>query len=171
MFVPFNDLSRIHKPILSNSVKKLEKTILRNDLILSQDIAEFESEYSRYTKQKYTITCANGTDAIELILLGLGIKHGDEVIVPANTFIATALAVVRTGATPIFVDNNENNTLHFFIKDSLKSGLNTIINVVPSDNAEYSIIDSALISAKTKSNIDTSYSHNMGSLTIFFAFV
>ena len=57
----------------------------------------------------------------------------------------------------LFVDNNEKNTLHFFIKDSLKSGLNTIINVVPSDNAEYSIIDSALISAKTKSNIDTSY--------------
>ena len=106
MFVPFNDLSRIHKPILSNSVKKLEKTILRNDLILSKDIAEFENEYSRYTKQKYTITCANGTDAIELILLGLGLKHGDEVIVPTNTFIATALAVVRTGATPIFVDNN-----------------------------------------------------------------
>ncbi len=57
----------------------------------------------------------------------------------------------------LFVDNNENNTLHFFIKDSLKSGLNTMINVVPSDNAEFSIIDSALISAKTKSNIDTSY--------------
>ena len=57
----------------------------------------------------------------------------------------------------LFVENNKNNTLHFFIKDSLKSGLNTIINVVPRDNAEYSIIDSALISAKTKSNIDTSY--------------
>ena len=57
----------------------------------------------------------------------------------------------------LFVDNNKKNTLHFFIKDSLKSGLNTIINVVPRDNAEHSIIDSALISAKTKSNIDTSY--------------
>ena len=57
----------------------------------------------------------------------------------------------------LFVDNNKKNTLHFFIKDSLKSGLNTIINVVPRDNAEYSIIDSALISAKTKSEIDTSY--------------
>ena len=57
----------------------------------------------------------------------------------------------------LFVDNNKKNTLHFFIKDSLKSGLNTIINVVPRDNAEHSIIDSALILAKTKSNIDTSY--------------
>ena len=57
----------------------------------------------------------------------------------------------------LFVDNNKKNTLHFFIRDSLKSGLNTIINVVPIDNAEYSIIDSALIVAKTKSNIDTSY--------------
>jgi len=57
----------------------------------------------------------------------------------------------------LFVDNNENNTLHFFIKDSLKSGLNTIISVCPRKNAQYSIIDSALISAKTKSDIDTSY--------------
>ena len=57
----------------------------------------------------------------------------------------------------LFVDNNKKNTLHFFIKDSLKSGLNTLINVFPRDNAEHSIIDSALISAKTKSNIDTSY--------------
>ena len=57
----------------------------------------------------------------------------------------------------VFVDNNEKNTLHFFIKDSLKSGLSTIINVVPKYKAEYSIIDSALISAKTKTDIDTSY--------------
>ena len=69
---------------------------------MSQDIAEFESEYSRYTKQKYTITCANGTDAIELILLGLGIKHGDDYSL-ANTFIATALAVVRTEATQLLL--------------------------------------------------------------------
>ena len=57
----------------------------------------------------------------------------------------------------LFVDNNEKNTLHFFIKDSLNSDLNTIINVTPTDNVEYSIIDSALISAKTKSDTDTSY--------------
>jgi hypothetical protein len=57
----------------------------------------------------------------------------------------------------LFVDNIEKNTLHFFVKDSLKPGLNTVINVIPRDNAEYSIIDSALISAKTKSDIDTTY--------------
>ena len=57
----------------------------------------------------------------------------------------------------LFVDNNEKNTIHFFIKDSLKSGLNTIINIAPKENVKYSIIDSALISARTKSRIDTSY--------------
>lgn len=108
MYVPFNDLSRIHKPILSKSIRKLEETVLSNDLILSNDIKEFEIEFSKFTNQKYTVTCANGTDAIELILLGIGVQKGDEVIVPTNSFIATALAVVRTGATPIFVDNNEN---------------------------------------------------------------
>ena len=57
----------------------------------------------------------------------------------------------------LFVNDNKKNTLHFFIKDSLKSGLNTMINVVPRDKAESSIIDSALISAKIKTEIDTSY--------------
>ena len=80
---------------------------------------------------------------------------------PINEKIDYIKVEITSGGNKIlpnlFVDNNEKNTLHFFIKDSLKSGLNTIINVVPSDNAEYSIIDSALISAKTKSNIDTSY--------------
>ena len=108
MFVPFNDLSRIHKPLLNKSLKNLEKTVLKNDLILSEDIRLFEEKYSEFTNQKYTVSCANGTDAIELILRALEIGIGDEVIVPTNSFIATAVAVVRTGAKPVFVDNNND---------------------------------------------------------------
>ena len=107
MFVPFNDLSRIHKPILSKSISSLKEAVLDNDLILGNDTLNFENNFSKFTKQKYTVSCANGTDAIELILRSLNVGNGDEVLVPANTFIATALAVIRTGAKPIFVDNDK----------------------------------------------------------------
>ena len=56
---------------------------------------------------KNTLFLANGTDAIELILRALEIGYGDEVILPTNSFIATSIAVSRTGAKPIFVDNDE----------------------------------------------------------------
>ena len=63
--------------------------------------------FSDFTESKYTVSCASGTDALELILRALEIGKNDEVILPTNTFIATALAVTRCGATPIFVDNDE----------------------------------------------------------------
>ena len=66
-----------------------------------------KKDFASYTKQKYFVSCANGTDAIELILRGLDIGHGDEVILPTNSFIATSIAVSRCGAMPIFVDNDE----------------------------------------------------------------
>ena len=63
--------------------------------------------FSEFTKSKHTVSCASGTDALELILRALEIGKNDEVILPTNTFIATALAVTRCGATPVFVDNDE----------------------------------------------------------------
>ena len=106
--VPFNDLSRIHNPIKKDILKDFEKVIEQSQFVLNEDIKKFENNFAKFTKSKYSISCANGTDALELILRALGITVGDEVIVPSNTFIATALAVSRTGATPIFVDNNSN---------------------------------------------------------------
>jgi len=74
---------------------------------LGESIKTFENKFSNFTGSKFTITCSNGTDAIELVLRALGVGVGDEVILPANTFIATSLAVTRTGALPVLVDNNE----------------------------------------------------------------
>ena len=67
----------------------------------------FECLFSEFTESKYTVSCASGTDALELILRALEIGKNDEVILPTNTFIATALAVTRCGAMPVFVDNDE----------------------------------------------------------------
>jgi dTDP-4-amino-4,6-dideoxygalactose transaminase len=67
-------------------------------------VDEFEEKWARYCETRHAIGVANGTDAIELTLTAMGIGPGDEVIVPANTFIATVSAVARAGATPVFVD-------------------------------------------------------------------
>ena len=107
MKVPFNDLTRIHEPIIKSSLKEFEKVVNKSAFILNEDIEKFEQEYSSFTKQKYSVSCANGTDALEIILRGLKITNGDEVILPTNSFVATALAVSRSGATPVFVDNDD----------------------------------------------------------------
>lgn len=68
-----------------------------------EDIA-FESNFARYCNTKYCVGCGNGLDALMLSLKALGIGGGDEVIIPSNTYIATALAVTYVGAIPIFVE-------------------------------------------------------------------
>ena len=105
--VPFNDLSRIHEPIHKKVFAQFSKVVQENRFVLNKEIGEFECLFSEFTKSKYTVSCASGTDALELILRALEIGKNDEVILPTNTFIATALAVTRCGATPIFVDNDE----------------------------------------------------------------
>ena len=107
MKVPFNDLSRIHTPLKNGVLKKFSTVVDKNNFILNNDIENFESSFSKYTGQKFSISCSNGTDALELILRGLEIGVGDEVIVPINTFIATSFSVENVGAKPVFVDNDE----------------------------------------------------------------
>ncbi len=68
MIVPFNDLSRIHKPLISDSLKVFKEIINESQFVLNSYIKDFEKDFAKYTKQKYSISCANGTDAIELIL-------------------------------------------------------------------------------------------------------
>ena len=107
MKVPFNDLTRIHEPIIKECMDNFHDVVNRSAFVLNEEIFQFEDNFGKYCNQKYAISCANGTDALELILRGLGIGDGDEVIVPTNSFIATAIAVSKSGAKPIFVDNDE----------------------------------------------------------------
>lgn len=67
-------------------------------------IDEFEKKFAEFVGSKYALSCANGTVSLHLIMLALGIKEGDEVIMPTLTYIATANSVKYCGATPIFVD-------------------------------------------------------------------
>ena len=82
----------------------LDRVLKKSQFIGGDFVKEFEAAFAAYCGADHAIGCGNGLDALALILEGYGIGAGDEVIVPANSFIATALAVSKLGATPIFVD-------------------------------------------------------------------
>ena len=109
--IPFLDLASSHAPLRAEFDSAWEKILDTNGFIGGSEVAAFEDEYARYVGSTDCIGVSNGTDALELILDGMGIGGGDEVIVPANTFIATAEAVVRVGATPVFVDVDPETAL------------------------------------------------------------
>ena len=75
--------------------------------ILGPEVAELEAELAAYCGAKYCISCANGTDALQIALMALGVGHGDEVITPGFTYIATAETVALLGAKPVYVDIDE----------------------------------------------------------------
>ena len=77
--------------------------------ILGENVEKFEKEFANYCQVKYCIGVGNGLNALELILKAYVIGEGDEVIVPANTYIATILAITNVGATPVFVEPDEKS--------------------------------------------------------------
>jgi dTDP-4-amino-4,6-dideoxygalactose transaminase len=102
--VPFLDLQSVNND-LREEFDLAWKTVLdHGHFVGGAEVERFEREFATYCGAKACIGVANGTDALELILRGLGIRPGDEVIIPTNTFIATAEAVCATGARPRFVD-------------------------------------------------------------------
>ena len=106
MKVPYLDLNKIHQPMIPELNKAYDQVMQRNWFIGGEADSRFEQEFAEYCNAKACVGTGNGLDAIRLILMAYGIGEGDEVIVPAHTFIATVLAVTYTGAIPVFVDIN-----------------------------------------------------------------
>ena len=104
MKVPFSTVRPMHQEIKDEMLSKLEEVYENDWFIQGKEVTLFEKEFAEYCGVKYCVGCGNGLDALYLILKAYNIGDGDEVIVPSNTFIATALAVSYAGATPIFVD-------------------------------------------------------------------
>ncbi|MGH3844553.1 MAG: DegT/DnrJ/EryC1/StrS family aminotransferase [Pseudonocardiaceae bacterium] len=102
--VPFLDLHGVNHDLREEFDLAWKAVLDHGHFVGGPEVERFESELAAYCGAKACIGVANGTDALELILRGLGIGPGDEVIVPTNTFIATAEAVCATGARPRFVD-------------------------------------------------------------------
>lgn len=106
--IPFLDMRPMHKEIEDEIMDVIKRVYNSNWFILGQEVELFEQEFSKYCGTKYCIGVGNGLEALHLILMGYDIGKNDEVIIPSNTFIATALAVSYTGAVPILVEPDIN---------------------------------------------------------------
>ena len=100
----FRDLHRQYEAMQAEMDEALFQATRSGAYIMGAQVAELEQQLSDYVGVRHCITCANGTDALRLALMALGIGQGDAVFVPDFTFFATAEAVAMVGATPIFVD-------------------------------------------------------------------
>ena len=102
--IPCLDLKGQHQQVKAEVFAAFEKVYENTAFSGGPFVEEFEKSFSAYTGTKHTIGVSNGTTALHLAMLALGIGPGDEVIVPADTFIATVWGVSHVGATPVFVD-------------------------------------------------------------------
>lgn len=104
MRVPFVTFKPLEKELDEDLRNAFERVYDRSWYIEGVEDEAFEKAFAEYCDSKYCVGVGNGLDSLFLALKAMGIKEGDEVIVPSNTYIATALAVTYTGATPIFVE-------------------------------------------------------------------
>jgi dTDP-4-amino-4,6-dideoxygalactose transaminase len=102
--VPMLDLTEQYQTLKPEIMAALEDVMSKTHFILGENVKKLEKDIAEYSSAKYAIGVANGSDALNIALLGCGVGPGDEVICPSFTFFATAGAVARAGATPVFVD-------------------------------------------------------------------
>lgn len=102
--IPLVDLGAQHRQVAEEVAGGFAGVFANTSFILGKEVKQFEEAFARFIGAKHCVGVGNGTDALELALRAAGIGPGDEVILPANTFIATPLAVARAGAVPVLVD-------------------------------------------------------------------
>ena len=106
MNVPFVSFGPMERELETDLIGAFDRVYKRSWYIDGAEDKAFEDAFAKYCGIKYCVGVGNGLDALSLALIALGIKEGDEVIVPSNTYIATALAVTYVGATPVFVESD-----------------------------------------------------------------
>ncbi|MBW4643545.1 MAG: DegT/DnrJ/EryC1/StrS aminotransferase family protein [Goleter apudmare HA4340-LM2] len=109
--IPFVDLNLQHQPIQRQLEQAIQSVLAQGDFILGQAVSDFETAFAAASGTEYGVGVASGTDAIALGLEACNIGAGDEVILPANTFVATLIGVLRVGAKPVFVDCDRQTAL------------------------------------------------------------
>ena len=102
--IPFFSSQPPHAALREEMLAAMARVYDSNWYVLGEEVAQFEQAYSKFSGVAHTVGVGNGLEALELVLRALGIGPGDEVLVPANTFIATWLAVSHVGATPVPVE-------------------------------------------------------------------
>jgi len=107
--IPLLGLAKQYESIKGEIGQAISQVLEGGIFIMGENTSAFEKEFSSYCSTSHCIGTASGTDAIFLTLKALGVGKGDEVITCSNSFIATALAITNTGATPIFADASQEN--------------------------------------------------------------
>lgn len=127
----FIDLAAQQDRLREKLQVNIKKVLAHGKYILGPEVYELEENLAAYTGAKYCITCANGTDALQIALMSLGIGPGDEVITPGFTYIATAETVALLGAKPIYVDIDPKtyNLDPALLEDAITSRTKAIIPV------------------------------------------
>jgi dTDP-4-amino-4,6-dideoxygalactose transaminase len=105
----FLDLGLQFKQIRNEVMQAVTNVLETQRFVLGPEVDHLEAEVSDYLGCRFTVTCASGTDALMLALMAAGVGNGDEVITTPFTFVATASAIVRAGATPVFADIDANS--------------------------------------------------------------
>jgi len=133
--VPFLDLTRQYRRIEGEILSAQKRVLERGHFILGEEVSSFEEQFARYCGVRYGIGVGSGTDALFLALKAADIGKSDEVITVSHSFIATALAISRTGAEPIFVDIDpevytmDPNALEDFLKKRKRRRVKAILPV------------------------------------------
>lgn len=109
--IPLVDLAAQHAQVADEVAAGFADVLSAMDFVGGKAVSAFEQEYADFVGARFCVGVANGTDALEMALRAVGVGPGDEVILPANTFIATAEAVLRAGARPVFVDVDDEALL------------------------------------------------------------
>ncbi|HBH23855.1 MAG TPA: hypothetical protein DDY13_10585 [Cytophagales bacterium] len=103
-YIPFYNLEYQHKAIYNFLIEKTHKEIQQGQFVNGEEVEFFEKRWRNYNSSKFCCTCANGTDALELIFQSISLQEGDEVIVPALSFISTVTSILKFRAKPVFCD-------------------------------------------------------------------
>jgi UDP-2-acetamido-2-deoxy-ribo-hexuluronate aminotransferase len=137
--MPFRDLKTQYQALKPQIDRAIQTVLDEGQFIMGRQVIELEESLAEYVGVKHCITCANGTDALLMVLMAWDIKQGDAVFVPDFTFFATAEVVSLVGATPIFVDVDEDTfnidpvKLETAIQRTIKEGLYQPRVVIPVD--------------------------------------
>ena len=120
MKIPLNDLKAQHDSIIGEINAAIEKVISKSEFIGGEELDNFERNFANYCGKRYCVGASSGSTALYVALKSLDVKKGDEVIIPVNTFAATAFAATLLGAKPVFADVNVDD---FLINIDLIEGL------------------------------------------------
>lgn len=135
----FIDLKSQYSKLKNEIDENIKNVLDKGNYIMGAQVKELEKQLAEYVGVKYCVTCANGTDALQIALMAMGIKENDAVFVPTFTFYSTAEVVSAVGATPIFIDVDERtfniNTkkLEKAIKQVISEGNLTPKAIIPVD--------------------------------------